>query len=37
MIDVCQQLLGETKDMSVIPLLQEFAIRGHRTLSSEMG
>ena len=36
-IDVCQQLLGETKDMSVVPLLQEFAVRGHRTLSTEMG
>jgi hypothetical protein len=36
-IDVCQQLMGETKDMSLIPLLQEFAIRGHRALKIEMG
>jgi hypothetical protein len=36
-IDVCQQLLGETRDMSVVPRLQEFAIRGHKTLKIEMG
>ena len=37
MIDVCQQLLGETEDMSVVPRLQEFAVRGHRALEAEMG
>ncbi|MEJ7639137.1 MAG: hypothetical protein WKF75_14485, partial [Singulisphaera sp.] len=26
-IDVCQQLLGETEDMSVVPRLQEYAVR----------
>ena len=36
-IDVCQQLLGETKDMSVVPRLQDFAVRGHRALKTEMG
>jgi len=36
-IDVCQQLLGETEDMTVVPRLQEFAVRGHRTLKVEMG
>jgi len=36
-IDVCQQLMGETKDMSAIPLLQEFAVRAHRALRTEMG
>lgn len=36
-IDVCQQLLGETKEMSIVPLLQEFAVRGHRALKTEMG
>ena len=35
-IDVCQQLLGETKEMSIVPLLQEFAVRGHRALKTEM-
>jgi hypothetical protein len=36
-IDVCQQLMGETKDMSAIPFLQEFAVRAHRALRTEMG
>ena len=36
-IDICQQLLGETKDMSVVPLLSEFALRGHRAMNIEMG
>jgi hypothetical protein len=36
-IDVCQQLLGETEDMAVVPRLQEFAVRGHRALKTEMG
>jgi hypothetical protein len=36
-IDVCQQLLGETRDMAVVPRLQEFAVRGHRVLRTEMG
>ena len=36
-IDLCQQLMGETKDMSAIPLLQEFAVRAHRALRTEMG
>lgn len=36
-IDVCQQLLGETEDMSVVPRLQEFAVRGHRALEAEIG
>ena len=36
-IDICQQLLGETEDMAVVPRLQEFAIRGHRALRAEMG
>ena len=36
-IGVCQQLLGETEDMTVVPRLQEFAVRGHRALSIEMG
>jgi hypothetical protein len=36
-IDVCQQLLGETEDMTVVPRLQEFAVRGHRALKVEMG
>jgi len=36
-IDLCQQLLGETEDMAVVPRLQEFAIRGHRALRVEMG
>ena len=36
-IDVCQQLLGETKDMSVVPRLQEFAVRGRRAMKTEMG
>ncbi len=36
-IEVCQQLLGETRDMAVVPRLQEFAIRGHRALRTEMG
>jgi hypothetical protein len=36
-IDICQQLLGEHKDMSVVPRLQEFVIRGNRALQAEMG
>lgn len=36
-IDVCQQLLGETEDMSVVPELQDYAVRGHRALAAEMG
>ena len=36
-IEVCQQLLGETGDMAVVPRLQEFAVRGHRALKTEMG
>lgn len=36
-IDVCQQLLGETEDLSVVPRLQEYAVRGHRALQAEMG
>ncbi len=36
-IDVCQQLLGETEDMAVVPRLQEFAVRGHRALKAVMG
>jgi hypothetical protein len=36
-IDVCQQLLGETEDMAVVPRLQEFAVRGHRALEAELG
>ena len=36
-IDVCQQLMGETEDLSVVPRLQEYAIRGHRALGTEMG
>ena len=36
-IEVCQQLLGETGDMTVVPRLQEFAVRGHRALKTEMG
>ncbi len=36
-IEVCQQLLGETGDMAVVPCLQEFAARGHRALKTEMG
>ena len=36
-IDVCQQLIGETKDMSAVPRLSEFAIRGHHALRIEMG
>src|SRR5512142_1395119 len=36
-IEVCQQLLGETRDMAIVPRLQEFAVRGHRALKTEMG
>ena len=36
-IDICQQLLGETKDTSVVPRLQEFVIRGRRAMKAEMG
>jgi hypothetical protein len=36
-IDICQQLLGEHKDESVVPRLQEFVIRGRRALQAEMG
>jgi hypothetical protein len=36
-IDVCQQLMGETKDLSAIPFFQEFAVRAHRALRTEMG
>ena len=36
-IDICQQLLGETKDMSVVPRLQELVIRGRRAMKAEMG
>jgi hypothetical protein len=35
--DVCQQLLGETDEMSVVPLLSEFAVCGHRAIKTEMG
>jgi hypothetical protein len=36
-IDVCQQLMGETREMSAIPFLQEFAVRAHRALRTDMG
>ncbi len=36
-IDLCQQLMGETEEMSAIPFLQEFAVRAHRALTTEMG
>lgn len=36
-IGVCQQLLGETEDMSAVPLLQAFALRGHQAVNTEMG
>jgi hypothetical protein len=36
-IDACQQLLGETEDMSVVPRLREFAVRGHRALEAKLG
>ena len=36
-INICQQLMGETDDMSVIALLQQFAVRGHWALKTEMG
>jgi len=36
-IDICQQLLGEHKDISVVPRLQEFVIRGRLALKAEMG
>lgn len=36
-IDVCQELMGETKDMSVIPLLSEYTFRGHQSVSIQMG
>ncbi len=36
-IDVCQQLLGETENLAVVPRLQAYAVRGHRALAAEMG
>jgi hypothetical protein len=36
-IDVCQQLLGETEDMAVVPQLQVFAVRGHHALKTGEG
>ncbi len=31
-VDVCQELLGEVEDLSVVPQLQELALRGRRAL-----
>jgi hypothetical protein len=36
-IDICQRLLGETENLSFVPRLQEFVVRGHRALRTEMG
>jgi len=36
-IDVCQQLMGETKELSGIPFFQDFALRAHWALKTEMG
>jgi hypothetical protein len=36
-IDVCQQLLGENNDMSIIPQLQMSAALAHRSLTIQMG
>ena len=36
-INVCQQLMGEHNDMSVVPILSAFALRGHQKLKTEMG
>jgi hypothetical protein len=36
-IDICQQLLGEFNDTSVVPQLQEFVLRGRWALQAEMG
>ena len=36
-INICQELMGYAKDMYVIPLLTEFALRGHRSVKIEMG
>ena len=33
-IEVCQQLLGETEDMGVVLRLRAFALRGHQALST---
>jgi hypothetical protein len=36
-INVCQQLMGETDDMLIIEHIQQFAVRGHWALKTEMG
>lgn len=36
-INVCQQLMGGTVDMTIISILQEFAVRGHWALKAELG
>jgi hypothetical protein len=33
-IEVCQQLLGETEDMGVVIRLRAFALRGHKALTT---
>jgi hypothetical protein len=36
-IGVCQQLIGETEDVTAVPLLRAFALRGHQAVKTEMG
>jgi hypothetical protein len=36
-IEVCQQLLGEARNAAVVPILQAFALRGHRALQDRPG
>ena len=35
-IEICQQLLGETEDTSVVPLLQALAMRGHLAVKNQI-
>jgi len=36
-IETCQQLLGETGNRAFVPLLEAFALRGHRALEEQAG